>query len=185
MDGFLAFTNFHSTREKINFDFIKRDTEEFIKKAKLNSVEEGKYNVYAIKFTLDKKGFCLTYGYFSSPLDADQLLKFRYYFYVGKELVLVDIPDKMSQKYILINNPLRQLKNKSRVRNKLSKEPFLGSHFGVVNCYSSNDTIKTFYENDESIPLDKAILIYKDFDEFPVKIDSSDMRKHFSETKDN
>src|SRR6218665_892272 len=87
--------NFIAPKGTIDFNVVKQETRTFIKKAKDMSVSDGKYNVYAIKFTSDKKGYCMTLGYISGPIHVSDLNDFKYYFYLDSELVVVSYPHLM------------------------------------------------------------------------------------------
>lgn len=177
----LCVCSFQDQKERIDFRFVQKETALFINKAKANSIENGKYNVYALKFTLNPEGYCITFGYFSSPLEAKELMKFKYYFYVGKELVVVDYNNTFSKKYTIFNSQLKTLKDKLKVKKRMSPEPILGSHFGLVNCFTKQDSSKTFYDNDENIPNDKSIIIYRNDYDLPMQVDSSSFKKNVSE----
>ncbi|MBS1652122.1 MAG: hypothetical protein JSU07_08950 [Bacteroidetes bacterium] len=176
----LSFTN---PKKFIDFNITKQEVKMFIKKSKEASVLDGKYNVYAIKFTIEKQGYCTTFGYVSGPIDVPDLKNFMYYFYSDSELVVVNYPVSMKEKYVLMNNNLQLLKDRSLIYKKISKEPFLGTHIAYLCCYNSNGIKKTFYDSDENVPRNKAIIKYEADKGTLIKIDSTSLKKMIEDEK--
>jgi hypothetical protein len=181
----LCFARFKVKKEIIDFNVIKIEINEFVKKAKEESANDSTHNVYAIKFTMDKKGYCITVGYASSVLhNISDLKKINYYVQLNDELVLVDFPLSMKQKYLLINSPLKLLKNKGIIDKKITQETFLGSRSGYLCCYYNNEVQKNFYTRHEYIPRDKAIFIYEpDEDGALIYLDSTQFKESLNEKK--
>lgn len=174
---FFCMINFTNPKEILDFNLVKEETKTFIKKAQEASVADGKYNVYAIKFTVEKNGHCMTFGYISGPIHVPDLKDFKYYFYSDNELVVVSYPPLIKQKYVFINNCIQPLKDRSLITEKISPEPFFGIHCAYLYSYTKKEVKKNFYESDEDVPRNKAIFKYDPDQGTLIEMDSTSIKK--------
>ena len=177
-------------KKKIDFNNIKSEILWFIEKVKHETLEQGRYTVYAVKIYEGdvESQCCVTMGYIESSLLISHIEEFRYYMYIKENLIVLDYDHDFSNKYEFENaSDIKQLTDKRIISNKINKvEETIGVFPGYVCCFEEGSIKKIFYENDEEIPFDKAIFKYSPPTPGSIiELDSSSFKQMLKDKKKN
>jgi hypothetical protein len=164
----------------IDFTKVNQEAREFINNAKKEAIGGGEYNVYVIKFTKDNKGYCVTYGYFEFTNTISEILKNKKFYRLDTELILVDIPELVSNSYEIIHTHFESL-DKDAIQKKISVSPIMGTKMGYVYCYHGGQVLRNLYDSDDKVPDKVAIFRHKKNKGNVIKLDSNELRKAINE----
>jgi len=160
---FVIFMPFNKTKIKsnkitINFNNIKKEIKWFIKE-----VNEGSNTVYAVKIYENNADYqyCITIGYRKCNLQLKHFENFKYYTYIKKDLVVIDYSEDFSCKYELKNaKDIHLLTDKQIISDKVFQDiAIIGTYPSYVCCFKEGNIKRTFYENDDDIPLNQQIFL--------------------------
>ena len=150
-----------SGKKEIDFNSIKIEVKWFIEKAKEESFDQGRYNVYAVKIYQGDYSdqYCVTIGYFEDSLLISHTEGFKYYMHIEEDLILLDYSNDFKNKYEFQNaSEIQLLTDRQIITSKINKEEVsIGTFAGYVCCYEEGIIQKIYYEDSDEIPYDKSI----------------------------
>lgn len=171
-------------KEIIDFNLISTEINWFIKKAKVESIANGKYNVYLVRFSADTNGFCVAMGYIKDSYNISHSSKYAYYFKQGEELILVDFTSNFKNRFELINNCLKPLVNRKIILDKVYKEDmFLGTCKGYLYCYEDSVINRTFYEDGYELPPNKTLFQKQNHNGQLIQLDGDSLKAYLKRKK--
>ena len=78
------------------------------------------------------------------------LIQSQKFYRIDAELILVDIPESISNSYEIMNTHFEPL-DKEVIEKRISVSPIMGTKIGYVCCYKGAKVVRNLYDSDDDV----------------------------------